>query len=154
MTTHIDVRLTQGQFARIDASDFPIVSKHKWYAMRWKHGFYARTNIGGKVVFMHRLILGLGSGRDIVVDHINHDGLNNTRINLRACTPQMNTLNRRSRIGSSDIAGAWKNGDRWSSRITIGGKKVYLGSFPTREEAGIAYSAAKRVIDLCAGVAT
>jgi len=146
MTTDIYLRLTQGKHARIGATDFPKASAHKWYAVRSKWTFYAATNIKGRRVYLHRFLLGLGTGRDQVVDHINHDGLDNRRENLRICTPSMNSLNRRDSIERADIAGTYRNKGRWSAKLKFGGRVIHLGTFDTQWEAAIAYTAARTVV--------
>lgn len=146
MTTHIYLRLTQGQHAQIDASDFELVSAHKWYAVKTKWTYYAATNIAGKRVYLHRLLMGLGPGRKQVVDHINHNGLDNRRENLRVCTSVMNALNRRDSVDRVDTTGVYRNRGRWSSKIGFEGRVIHLGTFDTQREAGIAYAAARAVV--------
>ena len=93
------VELSQGQVARVDSSDLPLIAGHKWYAL-WHpdtRSYYAsgNVNVGGKrtTIYMHRLITGAPKG--MKVDHENHDTLDNRRFNLRICTNQQNMENRR-----------------------------------------------------------
>ena len=68
------IPLSNGLFAIVDAVDYEKVSKHKWYVRRCGHTAYAFCRIGGKLVFMHRMIMRPRKG--YVVDHIDHNGLN------------------------------------------------------------------------------
>lgn len=85
----------------IDAEDLPLVSQYTWHACeshsKLPHLCTARARSGGpgggKIIKAHRLITGALPGQ--VVDHINGDGLDNRRSNLRICTQRENRLNTR-----------------------------------------------------------
>ena len=92
------IPLTQGKFALVDDDDFERLNQRKWHVMKWGNTWCAgrqslKREGKKKTIYMHREILGLGSGRDIQVDHINHNGLDNRRCNLRPCTCQQNQWN-------------------------------------------------------------
>ena len=93
-----EIQLTQGKVALVDDEDFERINKLKWHATwsNFTHSFYAKhcDRIDGKTVNikMHRYILNAQDG--IVVDHINHNTLDNRRINLRTCTKAQNGRNR------------------------------------------------------------
>lgn len=89
------VELTQGQWAVIDSRDVPLVKGHAWYADKKGHSWYASTKSDGLHVQMHRVIANTPKG--LSTDHIDHDGLNNRRRNLRVCTHAENMANRRPR---------------------------------------------------------
>ena len=95
---------------------------------------------------MHRELLGLLPGE--LVDHINHNGLDNRRGNLRRCTKVQNAANSRKRAGlSSSFKGvSWhKSLGYWNAYICRGKTKKHLGWFKSEEEAAAAYArAAKR----------
>jgi AP2 domain/HNH endonuclease len=95
---------------------------------------------------MHRLILGLPQYRElkIDVDHINGDGLDNRRANLRIATRAQNLANSGSRQGSSQYKGVsfCRQTGRWKAQITIGGQNHNLGRYSTEEEAAAVYNAA------------
>lgn len=97
----IKIKLTQGFFTTIDDEDYELVSKYKWSLTKNGSKMYARTSIGGRKnpikIYMHRLILGL-TDPALTGDHINGDGLNNQRNNLRACTKKQNNQNVSPRI--------------------------------------------------------
>jgi hypothetical protein len=83
------VELTQGQETKIDRADIPLIAGKSWYAVKTSIGFYAFAK--GKAV--HRLITGCPKGLE--VDHLNHDTLDNRRINLRCGTHKENMANGR-----------------------------------------------------------
>lgn len=142
----VEIPLTQGLFARVSEQDVALLLPHKWHATQHKAGKqYAAARIDGKTVYMHRLITG-AQGRLNYVDHINHDGLDNRRENLRVVTPLQNARNRRDRKFYLGALGACRQGSGWTARINFKGKDIYLGFFPSEREAGIAYAAAEKMI--------
>lgn len=142
------IKLSQGKVAWVDDEDYERVNAFKWCASNNKRGFYAKTNIiiNGKrtMMFMHRFIM---NGRDysIKVDHIDGDGLNNQRSNLRFCTNQQNCRNNRSTIiKTSRHNGVCfnKKSKKFMSGITVDGKNIHLGYFTIEDDAGLAYNKA------------
>jgi hypothetical protein len=88
------ITLTQGYSAIIDDEDFELVNNHKWHLIRDRNGIlYAGTYIKHKYVLMHRLLLGLFNIR-LQGDHINRNGLDNRRHNLRTVTHSQNQINK------------------------------------------------------------
>jgi hypothetical protein len=75
--------------AIIDLVDVPDVCQHSWYF----NGRYVRGIVGGKLTLLHRHIMKPDGGQ--VVDHANRNALDNRRQNLRLCTHQQNSQNRR-----------------------------------------------------------
>ena len=146
------VPVTNSSPALIDAADLPLVERYTWRLMTHRNPIpnkkafnYARTSpkTNGKRVqiLMHRLIAGARPG--FVVDHINGDGLDNRRRNLRVCTNQQNMENQRPIVGTSAYKGVSleKSTGRWRAGIRRDKKKVILGSFKTEIEAARAYDA-------------
>ena len=132
------IPLTQGKYAIVDASDYEWLSRYQWYAAQTGCGLcYAATNVDGKTVFMHRLIMDAPRGK--VVDHIDGNGLDDRRANLRLCTARENARNRRSRKGTtSQFLGVYRRTsvpDKWFARVACGDKRVYLGPFDDKVEA-------------------
>lgn len=145
MTT-IEIPLTQGLVARISACDAARVSQLRWHARRAPHTTYAAAKVGNRTVYMHRLVMGaVEAGRGVHVDHKNYDGLDNTRENLRLCSPAQNSANRRTRKTYLGLRGVTAHNNRWVAQIGVAGQWIYLGCYDTEREAGIAYDAAAAV---------
>lgn len=135
-----------GKVAIVDAADFEELSKFHWIFRR--KGYAVRNPLKGigetQQVYMHRQILNAPRGFD--VDHINRDGLDNRRLNLRICTHAQNIQN--SKLSTRNKTGF--KGVHFSNTVgkfvaQIGGKnrsKHFLGFFPTAQEAGAAYAVA------------
>ena len=144
------VPLTQGYEALIDADDVGLVSGHNWAALLnpKKRNVYARhtKNLGDgkyKTVQMHRLLLGFPNGMQ--VDHIDGNGLNNRRCNLRTATQSQNMHNRfLSKSNKSGVRGVcWcKRTGKWRVGITLNKKQKHIGYFSDLDEATAAYAAA------------
>lgn len=138
------ISLTQGKSAIIDLEDYDKVKNHTWYANRRYGIWYAESGrVGSKGISIHRLILNVSSGEQ--VDHINGDGLNNRKCNLRIASNQQNKFNsrkqktRNKKLCLSKYKGVSKNYNRWYSRIVKNGVIIYLGTFDTEFEAARAY---------------
>lgn len=136
-----------------DSVDEKIVSSSKWYITTNGKGLHyaARTEfIDGKkkIIYLHRKIMKAGPGEE--VDHINHDGLDNRRSNLRLVTHSQNLVNARSSIGVSGNRGVWKshNGKgRWVAVLKRHGKRLYLGTYGSSEEAHAVWLCAAQVVE-------
>lgn len=137
--------------ALVDESDLPLVADYTWTLLRDVGGrAWAMTSIyrpRRRSLLMHRLLMDPGPG--MVVDHINHDGLDNRRVNLRVCAQAQNMANMRpqARDTSSRYKGVgWdKRSAKWRAYITIGGRLVHLGYHATEEDGARAYDAAARL---------
>lgn len=132
----------------IDDADELLVSGFPWRTLKTRSSDtrYVHAWNGRQHFYMHRLISGAAGGER--VDHINRDGLDNRRRNLRVATPSQNGANRvadRRRLGtSSRYKGvAWdKTRSKWAAYIHIDGKTRGLGRFATELEAAAAYDRA------------
>ena len=132
-----EIQLTQGKVTLVDDEDFEWLNKWSWIAVHPKNfQCYARR---ADRVLMHRLIM--NTPEDLVVDHIDHNSLNNQRINLRNCTKSDNAQNRRS---TDDFQGvSWCTRDKcYRSYIRANGKRLTLGTFKSAKDAAIAYDKA------------
>jgi len=144
------VPLTRGFVAQIDADDLDKVAGYNWFAVVQGHGAYAVRRVSGvkgkgSKISMHRTILQVGENKQ--VDHIDLDGLNNCKSNLRIATPMQNTWNRcRSAANTSGLKGVcWNKAcKKWQSQIKVEGKRKYLGLFDTPELAYEAYCSAAK----------
>jgi hypothetical protein len=145
-----EIPLTQGKVARVDDADYELVAGHSWWALQGRTAgnerWYAVTQVKRRTIYMHRLILGL-TDPEVEVDHIDHDGLNNQRANLRLCSQFQNNGNGRTQgtPKSSKYKGvSWVKRDSfWIAYIQVH-KRIYLGSFHSEEAAAIAYDNAAR----------
>lgn len=144
-----EIQLTKGKVTIIDDGDFEMLSAFKWHAVKWRHVYYAQAWINGGEMSMHRFLL--AAKREEIADHINGDGLDNRRENLRLVPPAVNRLNSRlSRNNTSGFKGVYlqKKTGKWTAMIgtRTNGKLVstHLGTFATPEEASAAYQAAVR----------
>jgi len=144
------IPLTRGKFAVVDPEDYPRLVRYKWYAHKSPHTFYAvRSLTNGKKLprknsYMHHLVIDIPPG--LFCDHINHNGLDNRKANLRLATLAQNIRHRRkfkipSRSGYKGVD--WVARQRkWRARITINRRRIYLGSFKNQIQAAEAYDKA------------
>jgi hypothetical protein len=141
-----EIQLTQGRVALVDDEDFDELTKLSWCLSSRSRPPYATTNIkiSGKyrTVDMHRYLL--NPPRGVEVDHINGNGLDNRRSNLRICTHAQNTRNKRStpRSGFKGVSLGSGCKKSWTARIRADGIDLYLGSFPDPVLAASAYNKA------------
>jgi hypothetical protein len=140
----IRVPIGRGTYATsVDEADLPKIAGYNWYRHSNGHGgWYVRGYLIGspkpyRYVYMHALIMGIPG-----VDHVNGDGLDNTRINLREASRTQQGANQGSRGGTSQFKGVYRTQWGWVARITVERRQRYLGKFPSEEEAARAYDAA------------
>jgi len=144
------IPLTQGQFAMVDDDMFDELMKYKWYANKYHSGdFYAKRALWEdnkrKKIIMHRVIM--NAPKEMVIDHINHNTLDNRKDNLRLCTIAENSQNSRTpKNNTSGYKGvSWhKPTNKYRSKITVNKKIHYLGSFDCPKEAHKAYCTAAK----------
>lgn len=146
-----EIHLRTGHVALVDAADFDMLSAWKWRTLQNSkgHGYVYAVATGRKgtddtaTVFLHRLLT--QAPRGLMVDHINGDGLDNRRANLRVCTSGQNTTNSRKRLGCKNaLKGVALNGKRWAATIRHDGQVHHLGRFRNPEAAAVAYDDAAR----------
>ncbi len=147
-----EIPLTRGKVAIVDDEDFDRVAQFKWaltcHKERNSPDHYARRSVWQSAtkksvtVLMHRFIL--DAPRDKHVDHINGNGLDNRRSNLRLVTPAQNQQNLRTRRGKAGFRGVQYDPRkrRHYARIKANNQKIWLGFFDSAEEAARAYDAA------------
>jgi hypothetical protein len=135
------IPLTKGKYAIVDAADYEWLSRYRWQALGTPSGcFYASRAIPGRGrISMHRAIMNPPPG--MLVDHINGNGLDDRRANLRICTPAQNCANRRPQSGrASPYKGVSPIGNgKYSAQIGYQGKIIWLGTFEDEIEAAKAY---------------
>lgn len=140
------IPLTRGCEAIVDDDDFEELSKYKWYAhtVGKPYTVYAcrTTKINGKkkTYWMHRVIN--KTPDHLLTDHINRNGLDNRKCNLRSVTHQENMVNStiHKKSTSKHRGVSWHSIAKcWRSAISVNNKNVYLGLFKTELEAKAAY---------------
>ena len=144
------ISLTQGLYALVDDEDFDLIGSNRWHAVKMgtknRPLFYAARNVTvaknkGRLELMHRRIMQAPAG--MVVDHINHDTLDNRRSNLRLCTQRDNMKNMRSGPNKYGFRGISRSSlGTFIASIRVAGRANYLGCFPNAESAARAYDAA------------
>jgi len=143
------VPLTQGFTAIIDIDDYAEISKFNWHFQESGGVGYAarqatvdeRPTKQRQFIWMHHVII--GKHETMVVDHINGNGVDNRKSNLRHATCSQNQLNRKiTSVGKSGFRGVYPHDGKWQSRLKINGKSHHLGTFETVELAAKAYISA------------
>lgn len=129
----------------VDVSDREWLASFSWEAAQYGKTIYAVTQSLGLHLRMHRLIMGLDRGADAIVDHINGNGLDNRRCNLREGTHSQNNQNASKRDGASSVykGVSWDvEREQWESYIQIDEAKQHLGFHDDEWEAAENYNAA------------
>lgn len=137
------ITLTQGKVAIVDDDDFDWLNQFKWFAKKECGIWYACRNGSRKIeprpyYRMHRYIL---SAKDEdVIDHINGNGLDNRKCNIRIVTPRENSQNRHHSRTSKYPGVCWHYiANRWLAQIRIKDKMKFLGYFENELDAAKAY---------------
>lgn len=152
---HAFVKASKWAIVLVSIDDVDRLSHRKWTLVTPKRGyFYARSEKlareSGTAGYIHREVLSAPSG--VLVDHINHNGLDNRRSNLRLASRADNLANRKSpRSGAQKNSGT---GRPFKASMKAGGASIHLGYFDTAEEASAAYrqAAEKRYGEFFSGV--
>jgi len=135
----------------VDENDYRTLNlgSYKWRRIIGRTTTYVATYNKGKTLYLHRLIMGLSNApRSVFVDHIDGNGLNNYKTNLRVTNNTGNQRNRHKSLSaktSSTYKGIYYNNTNkeskpWTAQITLSGKWKYLGCYKTQEEAALAYN--------------
>lgn len=128
--------LSNGKYTLVDDDVF---FKYFSFSLHENGNNYVCLRIDGTMKMFHRVIMNPGNG--FVIDHIDHNKLNNQRENLRICTVRQNAFN-------SDYKGFYKEKDRNMYRSSIrieGGKRIFLGRFSNKKDAKNAYQEARKI---------
>lgn len=136
-----EIRLSKRKVALVDDADYEWLSQTPWHAERCGGRYYATHRVypGLKRVSMHRLIMGFPEG--LTIDHIDGNGLNNCRSNLRICSVAENVRNKRP-AGKRKFKGVYPHyrAGLWKASITGHGVTYRLnGPYSTEEDAARAY---------------
>ena len=158
-----EISLTQGQYALVDNEDYERINQMGKWCVNYNIGtksFYAVKAVRDftkkskqSLIRMHRVIMDCPSDKEI--DHINHDTLDNTKVNLRICNHSQNVMNKKPKHNSSSkFKGVHlekqyykdKTYTYWFSQIRINGKTIHLGRFKNEIDGAKAYD--KKAIEL------
>lgn len=133
-----------------DEDDFDLVASYKWRVSTQGYVTYLKYEKGQKPkgLYLHRMILGV-TDKNELVDHKNHNTRDNRRCNIRRATAADNSRNTTS-YGKCGYLGVhyhpgWKGNRLIYARITVNRKAIFLGSFPTVEDAALAYNNAAKI---------
>ena len=145
-----EIPLTKGKVALVDDEDHEELSKYKWHAIcpgngtRKGKGFYAIRRMyidtkTAKFVYMHQHLM----GTEAMFDHVNGNGLDNQRKNLREATHSQNMCNvgkrkHNGKASSQFIGVSLNHRGKWEVSVSIHGRRVFRETFPTEIAAAIA----------------
>src|SRR5665213_1034684 len=157
------IHLTQGKTTQVDDDIYEAIGHLKWTLAQDGPRFYAYCSYakdpqgirgkhsavkgsGGRVqIRLHQVVMGRPLN-GFVIDHIDRNGLNNLRSNLRIVTHRGNMSNcfYREKRKTSKFVGVHRQSDNdcWTSQIRYGGRTRHLGCFNSEEAAHRAYQSA------------
>lgn len=153
----VRIPLTKGQYAIVDADDYRWLKWWRWcvaansgqrnYAVRRGRDYDGKK----RLIWMHRMIM--DAPADLVVDHVNGNGLDNRKCNLRLCTQADNCRNRSRRKGNGTVQSMYRGvtlcsrtKEAWVAAISVSGRGVHLGRYRTQESAAKAYDSAATLL--------
>mgnify|MGYP000848918023 CR=1 FL=1 len=142
-----EIELSRGLVSIVDDADYDWVAQWKWTACVGSSGLVyavrrakATESAGRPQIAMHRAIL--NAPLHLLVDHINHDTLDNRRENLRLCSASQNNmnkrLNRRSTSGHKGVSWDASEG-QWAVKIKVNRREIWLGRYDNIDDAVAAY---------------
>lgn len=150
----VSIPLTKGAVTLVDEADVDVVARYQWQLNTHRNSRYAIASIRidgrRRTVGLHRLIMNAVAGQS--VDHIDGDGLNNTRANLRLVSRGQNRANSiKHKLATSVFKGVYAYGKRFRAQISsrnirpLGGP-WFIGDFDTQHDAAKAYDACARIL--------
>jgi hypothetical protein len=143
-----EIKLNLGFVAIIDDDDYPNISLNKWFIDFKGNVTYAVRNemtLGkSRKIYMHRVVMGARKGQ--VVDHLDYNGLNNQKNNLRICTHGQNLQHHYSAWGELPYIGVVRKREKFHARIVFNKERFCLGCYFTMEEAARVYD--RKAIEL------
>jgi hypothetical protein len=131
------IPLTRHKRAIVDDDDYLELSKHKWSFVNAQTG-YAMRMPHKECIYMHRVIMNCPPNK--IVDHINHNTLDNRKKNMRICTRKNNQQHMKLRVdNTSGYIGVWhipnNKSHPWRAGTFSHGKCIPIGNFATKIEA-------------------
>lgn len=141
LSSHVvEMPINKGFVALVDRDMYEELSAYRWRLKENRSNNYARAWAGGVNVLMHRVVMRAGEGQ--IVDHINRNGLDNRRSNLRFVTCLQNLMNSRpkSKHGYKGLSlDRRRDAKPWQAIARVNGRPKSLGYYATPEEAAHAY---------------
>jgi hypothetical protein len=135
-----EIALTHEKVAIVDDDDYERLNQWKWSANELYALRYSRKGCNGETIFMHKVILNSPDGME--VDHINRNGLDNRKCNLRICNHSQNEANKGlRRDNTSGVKGVYwnKRYSKWHARIRLNNGRIHIGYYDNIEDATDAY---------------
>lgn len=136
-----EIVLSNGMIANVNDEDYGHLSVFRWRALRSRTGWYAVRNAPRPertTIYMHRVIL--RAAPKVQVDHIDGNGLNNRRSNLRLASDCQNKWNRdKPKSNTSGYKGVFRRDERWAAYIKHNKRRYYLGAYSDPVDAARAY---------------
>lgn len=128
-------------YTQIDDDSFDLIKNYRCFPSTRKHSTYVIIKINGVNNLLHRFLMNCTKGDGKIVDHIDGNGLNNQKSNLRICTQSENLKNMKG-YGISKYKGVspTANKKRFRARIKHNNKQIFLGVFDTEIEAAMCYN--------------
>lgn len=146
-----EIPLTQGKVALVDDEDFERINQFKWYARKTHNMYYAVHTLprsqNQRKLYMHAIIIGTPPRK--MTDHINGDGLDNRKENLRVVTNRENLQNLHVKKTSKYPGVRFvRQSKKWRATIQFKGKQYNLGNYSDELTAATVYAVASEVIKM------
>lgn len=140
-----ELKLSQNKVTLVDDSDYDHLLQFMWYAAFKGGSWYAMVMRNKKPMYLHRYLM--CPSKNLVVDHINRNSLDNQRRNLRIVSQGFNIQNRlKLRSNTSGYKGVSRHSNQltypWRAKIDFNHKQIYLGVFKDIKDAAKAYDTA------------
>jgi len=135
------IPLTQGRFAIVDDDDYERVAVHKW--VYHPNGYARKTFPKKHWVYLHQFIFFDIDKPTSIVDHINRNGLDCRRVNMRFCNESQNSCNRKPQKGKQYKGVCWDK-NKFRADVRVNGKRFSVGRFDNEEDAARAYDKAAK----------
>jgi len=136
----VEMSLTRGKVTLIDKVDLAAALTYRWHA-HFDGAYWSVASHAHPTLYLHRLLL--NAPEDRYVDHINGDGLDNRRVNIRLATNGQNQWNSRKRLGTTSCYKGVhfrKDRARWYARIKYCQRSYHIGTFESERDAAHAYN--------------
>lgn len=113
-----------------DLEDYELIKGYTWNIATG----YVRSDSYKSRTNFHRLVMNCND-KNMDVDHINHNTIDNRKSNLRIVSRSQNQMNSIQRKNKTGVKGISKNGKRWVASIQVNKKRIYLGIFKNFDDA-------------------